>query len=255
MAVNLNLELTDHCNVCCPMCSQSLRSLAHGEAKSFMAWDTWRRVLAGLADAPDEIHLCPHWLGEPTVHPDFDRMVEYAFAMNRDNRLFRTFKLHTNGVLLQPQRSRLLIRLAASPHQAADTFTTVHWSFDAASATTYVAVKGADHYQRVADNLRAFVQARETAGSLWPRAHIAFVVQPQNVHEVERFVEQWAALLGGTGRPWDLTADWPSHERDAIYIRPLNCADQAAADAMHAAACVRLGIAKEGDVLRAPESF
>jgi molybdenum cofactor biosynthesis enzyme MoaA len=255
MAVYLNLELTDHCNICCPMCSQSLRQFAHGEAKSFMSWDTWRRVLAGLADAPEEVHLCPHWLGEPTIHPDFDRMVEYAFAMNRENRLFRSFKLHTNGVALPPERSRLMVRLAATPHQAPDTFTTVHWSFDAASRETYQAVKGADRYQRVADNLEAFVLAREEAGARWPVAHIAFVVQRENEHEAEAFVERWGALLDRTGRSWDLTADWPRQDRDAIYIRPLNCADQAAADAMHARTCVRLGIAQEGQVLRAAESF
>jgi uncharacterized radical SAM superfamily Fe-S cluster-containing enzyme len=255
MAVNLNLELTDHCNIRCPMCSQSLRTEAHGEAKSFMAWDTWRRVLASLEDSPEEIHLCPHWLGEPTIHPDFDRMVEYAFAMNRDNRLFHSFKLHTNGVAMPPARSGLMVRLASSPQQAPDTFTTIHWSFDAATPSTYRAVKGADHYQRVEDNLRAFITAREAAGSIWPVAHIAFVVQPDNAHEAERFTQLWGGVLGATGRAWDLTADWPRQDRDAIYIRPLNCADQATADALHARTCVALGIAQEGQVLRAAESF
>jgi molybdenum cofactor biosynthesis enzyme MoaA len=255
MAVYLNLELTDHCNIRCPMCSQSLRDLAHGEAPSFMSWDTWRRLLANLEGSPEEVHLCPHWLGEPTIHPDFDRMVEYAFAMNRDNRLFRSFKLHTNGVVMPPARSELLVRLAASPQQAPDTFTSVHWSFDAATAPTYRLVKGVDRYQRVADNLRAFVRAREAVGSVWPSAHIAFVVQPDNAHEAELFVQQWGALLDSTGRPWELTVDWPRQDRDAIYIRPLNCADQAAADALHARTCVALGIAEEGQVLRAAESF
>ncbi len=255
MAVYLNLELTDHCNICCPMCSQSLRQLAHGEAKSFMPWETWRRVLQGLESSLEEVHLCPHWLGEPTVHPDFDRMVEYAFAMNRDNRLFRTFKLHTNGVALRPERSRRLIRLAAAHNQAPDTFTTVHWSFDADSVETYQAVKGADRFQRVADNIAAFVQAREDAGVVYPTTHIAFVVQPDNAHEAESFVARWGAVLDRTGRPWELTADWPRQDRDAIYIRPLNQADQAAADALHARTCVALGIAEEGQVLRSAESF
>lgn len=255
MAVYLNLELTDHCNVRCPMCSQSLRQLAHGEAKSFMSWESWRSVLASLESAPEEVHLCPHWLGEPTVHPDFDRMVEYAFAMNRDNRLFRSFKLHTNGVLLGRRRARLLVRLATSPDQAPDTFATVHWSFDAATPATYAKVKGVDRYEQVATNLREFVRWRERRGSVWPRAHVAFVVQPDNASEAQRFVDTWGSMLDETGRPWDLTVDWPSQERDAIYIRPLNCADQASADALHARTCAQLGIAKEGQVLRAAESF
>ena len=82
MAVNINLELTDHCNIRCKMCSQSLRDEAHGAPHRFMAWETWRKMLAGLDGMDDEVHLCPHWLGEPTIHPRFDQLVEYAFAVN-----------------------------------------------------------------------------------------------------------------------------------------------------------------------------
>ena len=106
MAINLNLELTDHCNIKCKMCSQSLRDEAHGVPMRFMDWATWRRALLGLQDMAEDVHLCPHWLGEPTIHPEFDRFVEYAFAVNGSNRLFREFKLHTNGVVFGEARAR-----------------------------------------------------------------------------------------------------------------------------------------------------
>ena len=108
MDVNLNLELTDHCNIKCKMCSQSMRDEAHGVPMRFMSWETWRDSLRGLADMPDDVHLCPHWLGEPTLHPRFDRFVEYAFRANQSNRLFRSFKLHTNGVLFDEELRRHL---------------------------------------------------------------------------------------------------------------------------------------------------
>jgi hypothetical protein len=237
------------------MCSQAARQLAHGHPPGFMDWETWRRVLRGLAGSPEEVHLCPHWLGEPTVHPDFDRMLEYAFALNAGNRLFRTFKLHTNGVLLDPSRSRRLVRLAAMPGQAPDTFATVHWSFDAATRETYLRVKAGDHFERVAANLEGFVRAREAAGARWPSAHVAFVVQPGNADEAEAFVDRWGRLLDGTGRGWDLCADWPRQDRDAIYLRSLNCAAQGEADALHARTCERLGMGAAGDRRRAAESF
>ena len=76
MSVHINLELTDHCNIKCTMCSQSMRDDAHGGPKKFMSWDTWRKALQGLADIEEDVHLCPHWLGEPTIHPEFDKFVD-----------------------------------------------------------------------------------------------------------------------------------------------------------------------------------
>ena len=105
MAVNLNLELTDHCNIRCKMCSQSLRSEAHGVPHQFMDWNVWRSAILGLEGMEDEIHLCPHWLGEPTIHPQFDQFVEYAFSINGDRKLFHEFKLHTNAVVFNEHRS------------------------------------------------------------------------------------------------------------------------------------------------------
>jgi hypothetical protein len=43
---------------------------------------------------------------------------------------------------------------------------------------------------------------------------------------------------------------------DALYFRPLNCGEQAAADRLHASVCEDLGLVPPGAArLRAPESF
>lgn len=256
MAVNLNLELTDHCNIRCRMCSQSLRDEAHGVPMRFMAWETWRSSLLGLKDMEDEVHLCPHWLGEPTIHPDFDRFVEYAFAVNGGNRLFRTFKLHTNGVVFSEDRARRLIRLANQPGQAEDTFNFVHFSIDAFDPRTYAVVKGADKGEIVYRNVRRFLAVRQEMGALRPFATLAFVVQPENAHEAAAFRDFWAAELRRLGRPYAQTWDWPGQLQDALYFRPLNCGEQEAADRLHASVCRALGITShDSDRLRAAESF
>lgn len=237
--MNLNLELTDHCNIRCRMCSQSMRDEAHGAEMSFMAFDTWRTALQGLAGLPD-VHLCPHWLGEPLLHPDFDRFVEYAFLANRDNRLFRTFKVHTNGVVLPAERARLLVRLAQARHQAEDTFSAVHFSIDAYSRDAYAWVKGADRRDRVYKNVERFLTLR----GLDPRpvVHLAFVVQDGNRHEVAAFVDHWSGVLAQHGRPFRRCADWPPFDQDAIYLRRLNAGDQAQADLWHREACALVGL-------------
>jgi len=256
MNVNLNLELTDHCNIKCKMCSQSMRDEAHGVPMRFMAWETWRDSLQGLADMPDDVHLCPHWLGEPTLHPRFDRFVEYAFAINQGNRLFRSFKLHTNGVLLSEERARLLLRLAQSPRQAPDTFDFIHFSVDAHSREVYAEVKGADRQPQVYRNLERFLELREALSSERPYVTIAFVVQDDNAQEAEAFRDHWHGVLNRLGRPVDQTWDWPSKKMDTLYFRPLNCGDQARADALHADVCRRLGLTDASSTrLRHDESF
>ncbi len=249
--MNVNLELTDHCNIACRMCSQSMRDQAHDTPMRFMDFETWRKGVLGLRGMPD-VALCPHWLGEPTLHPQFDAFVEYAFAVNRANALFRTFKLHTNGVILPPARAERLVRLARSPGQHSDTFEAIHFSIDAWSREAYAWVKGADRRELVYRNVERFLTARAATGGEWPRVHLAIVVQPGNSHEVGAFVDHWAKRLDAAGARWRLTADWPARDRDAIYLRRLNAGDQAAADRLHADACREVGLATQ---VRLPGSF
>jgi molybdenum cofactor biosynthesis enzyme MoaA len=239
--VNVNLELTDHCNIACRMCSQSMRDDAHGTPKRFMGFDTWRQALQGLRGIPD-VALCPHWLGEPTLHPRFDEFVEYAFAANRDNALFRWFKLHTNAVILPPDRALRLVRLASAPGVAPDTFQAVHFSIDAHDPATYAVVKGADRGALVYRNVARFLELRAELGATRPVAHLAFVVQAENVHEAGDFVEHWGRVLDRLGRTWRLTSDWPPFDQDALYLRRLNAGDQARADRLHADACRAVGL-------------
>jgi len=256
MDVNLNLELTDHCNIKCKMCSQSMRDEAHGVPMRFMDWATWRNSLRGLADMPDDVHLCPHWLGEPTLHPRFDRYVEYAFLTNRANRLFRSFKLHTNGVIFNEERARLLLRLAQLPDQAPDTFNFIHFSVDAHSRDVYAEVKGADHQPRVYRNIERFIALRAEAGLERPYVTLAFVVQPDNAHEAVDFRDHWLKILEARGRAVAQTWDWPDRPMDTLYFRPLNCGDQEASDALHARVCRQLGLTDRTDSrLRHAESF
>ncbi len=240
--MNVNLELTDHCNIRCRMCSQSMRDDAHGGPKKFMSFDTWRRSLQGLRGM-GEVALCPHWLGEPTLHPRFDAFVEYAFAVNHDNALFRTFKIHTNAVILAPERAARLVRLARAPGQAPDTFTAIHFSIDAFSPEAYAVVKGSDKRALVYRNIERFLAIRSELGAERPVVHLALVVQDENRHEVAAFVRHWGGLLDGLGRRWNLTGDWPPFDADAIYLRRLNSGDQPRSDALHASACREVGIA------------
>ena len=191
---------------------------------------------------------------KPTLHPQFDAFVEYAFAVNGRNRLFRRFKLHTNAVILAPERARRLVRLA-NPEGGAQapepgTFEAVHFSIDAATPAAYAFVKGADHGDRVFRNVARFIELR--GAQRFPVVHLTMVVQEGNQHEARAFVERWTGVLRAAGRPFRLTSDWPPFDQDAVYLRRLNTGDQARADAWHARACEEVGMTAAA---RLPGSF
>jgi MoaA/NifB/PqqE/SkfB family radical SAM enzyme len=256
MAINLNLELTDHCNIKCKMCSQSMRKEAHGVPMRFMSWDTWRSSLQNLQQFPDEIHLCPHWLGEPTIHPQFEQFIEYAFASNNQNRLFRKFKLHTNGVVFAENRARLLVNLANLKNQHRDTFNFLHFSIDAHTPETYKIVKGVDYGKRVYQNILRFLELRQELKSQYPKITLAFVVQTENAQEALSFRDHWVEQFSHFDLPLRQTYDWPDKEQDTLYFRRLNCAEQDKSDALHASVIHKLGLIDPNlKELRLLESF
>jgi molybdenum cofactor biosynthesis enzyme MoaA len=249
--VNVNLELTDHCNLACRMCSQSLREEAHGVPMRFLDFQTWDAALRGL-EGLEDVSLCPHWLGEPTLHPEFERFVAHAFALNAGNRLFRHFKLHTNAVILPQKRARGLLAAAGRKDQAPDTFQAIHFSIDAFGREAYASVKGADKRDLVYRNVERFLELRAQERRAYPRVHVAMVVQPGNAREAPDFVAHWAERLASLGAPFRIVSEWPAPDLDALYLRRLNAGDQAAADALHAEACRSVGL----DVRpRGPGSF
>jgi len=237
------------------MCSQSMRDEAHGAPMEFMKWETWTQAINDLVDIPEPVHLCPHWLGEPTIHPEFNRFVEYAFARNDKNKLFEEFKLHTNAVVFSETRSRLLLHLANLKNQSPETFRFIHFSIDAHSSDVYKVVKGADRQEQVYKNIKRFIELRTELKYEYPFVTIAYVVQPENAHEAEDFLKHWSSAFRDAGCEVQVTTDWPSATRDTIYFRRLNCGDQAKADLLHQNVAQKLGIIHANQPIRSLESF
>ncbi len=249
MAINVNLELTDLCNIKCRMCGQAETPKVHGfQANKFMEWETWRASIDNLADYPEEVDLCPHWLGEPTLHPRFSEFVSYAFQKNENNRLFRHFKLHTNGTLLTDERIETVLDCANRPGQHPDTFGFVHFSVDAYLPDVYRRMKRYDLGAQVYRNIRRLVERREERGHRWPHVTVAFIVMPENRHEARWFLDYWGSVFDSTGRAFEVVYDWPQRFADTIYFRRLHQADQPAADRLHREVLDELQILKKDAV-------
>jgi MoaA/NifB/PqqE/SkfB family radical SAM enzyme len=241
--INVNLEITDLCNIKCRMCGQAYNPKVHNlQPNSFMKWDVWKACIDALAAYDDPVSLCPHWLGEPCLHPEFDRFLRYAFDNNTDNRLFRHFKLHTNGSLLDQARVETVLDCANQDSMAEDTFRFVHFSVDAYTPAVYYRIKKYDYGERVYRNIVNLLERREARRLKWPLVTNAFIVMPENQHEAERYLAYWRRRFEQLDLPFDVVYDWPQRLRDNLYFRRLHQADQAAADRLHRIVLDRLGL-------------
>lgn len=168
---SVTIEIVRGCNLACKMCLGSHSDRPRHADHCFIA-----KVIEQVRT------LDLKWLrfcgdGEPTLHPELADFVRLA----RDAGV-PIVGFVTNGTLLG---SPLVDRL----HDAGLNFLTV--SLDAATEETYTRIRrGKVPLSTVENNLRRILALRARTG--WPiEVQVNFVVQPDNVAEVDLFVARW----------------------------------------------------------------
>jgi pyruvate-formate lyase-activating enzyme len=138
--------------------------------------------------------------GEPTLHPDFARMIRYARARGLRVNFF------TNGLCLDEDVARVIVETGAE-----EMFCTI----SAASAETYAALHAdvtLDDWDRVLNNLRRLFALRRDARTGRPTSWMVNVICRANAAELLEMAEL-AGALGFNGlRPQLLRVD--EHNRD-----------------------------------------
>lgn len=101
------VELTNHCNLSCPICWSQNPKLHPPRPQGYMSLELYKSVIDQLTDYYKETHtrinLCLNYGGESLLHPDFTEMLIYA----KEKRAFR-LRLITNGLLLRKHINLIL---------------------------------------------------------------------------------------------------------------------------------------------------
>jgi radical SAM protein with 4Fe4S-binding SPASM domain len=171
----IQLEVTGACNLRCRMCLVAYRPALPRTGGS-MRIETFRRIVDAL---PELTTVTLQGLGEPLLAPDLLAMVEHAGS--RGMRV----GFNTNATLLSREVAERLVdaRLA--------------WlcvSLDGATAATYESIRDGSSFDRVARNVRAFVEVQRARRSALPDLSIVFVAMRRNVAElpdVVRLAADW----------------------------------------------------------------
>ncbi|MGC8840293.1 MAG: radical SAM/SPASM domain-containing protein [Candidatus Sumerlaeaceae bacterium] len=160
------IEVTDECNLRCPMCTQTVLS---GPRKR-ISLDVFAKIRP-LLRYMDLIHFTG--CGETFLHP---QLMEMLAEVPHEHCAVRII---TNGLLLGEAISRRLIELGL--HEL--------WiSIDGVDAKTFEKIRGSKLFHRVIDNVRTLTRLRRELKRTRPRVALNFVAQRSNIEQLPDFV-------------------------------------------------------------------
>jgi MoaA/NifB/PqqE/SkfB family radical SAM enzyme len=172
----VNVELTNHCNQRCVLCPR----LGFTRPLGFMDFDLFARVATECARHGTRLWL--HFLGEPLLHRQLGRMIRFARTAG-----VREVGLSTNAVSLRGALAEDLLGAGLDRLEC---------SLDADDRAGYLAMRGRDHFERVRDNVRAFLRRKRALGLERPVTSIQFMRTAAVEAALGPLVDAWRPLLG-----------------------------------------------------------
>ena len=176
--IHLDVEVNDKCNKSCIMCPRNTRHHPNINyainTGSVLDFQTYQKIIdEGAEKGLMSVNLGA--FGEPLLHKDVFRMVNYAHQLEIiDSRII------TNGLLLH--------------RFTEDIFTSglvnLFVSLDAFYPETYYKVRGSG-FEQIKSNLLNFIAEKERRKSMLPIVRVSFVKMNVNTAEEEKFVEFW----------------------------------------------------------------
>jgi len=167
------LESTNACNLQCIMCPKG-----RGEMQrpvGYLDWDLFKRVVDEMSPHVHTTTL--HIWGEPLLHPRLPEMIAYC----REHDL-RT-EISTNGVLLDEQMSRALLRAGPAA---------VYIGMDGFTKETYERVRRQADFERTVANIQRFLQLKVEGGYRQPFINLQIIEMAPTGAEIEEFRRRWS---------------------------------------------------------------
>ncbi|MBW1680335.1 MAG: radical SAM protein [Deltaproteobacteria bacterium] len=160
-------ELTNECNHRCIFCANRAMKRSPG----FLDFDIYKTIAEEAVRAGvKEIAL--YTTGESLLHPNIVAFVEYAKRIG-----FSYIYLSSNGVLLTPEMSEALLRAGLN---------SLRLSINAGSRESYLKVHGADDFELVLRNLKAYDRIRKQLGAEKQFLSVSCVLTNLTISEKEQ---------------------------------------------------------------------
>lgn len=174
--LQLDFELNYSCNLKCPMCTWSVEEDSGDDRMGWFPFEKYQEIVRyGVARGLRALDMS--YVNEPLIRKDLPAFIAFA----RESGI-QDVGFNTNGTLLTPEFSRLLIRSG---------LTRIQFSIDAFSSESFNKVRTGGDYHRVVQNVLDFLQIRKEMAWDIPLVAVSFVKQRDNEGELGPFVEFW----------------------------------------------------------------
>ncbi|MFH2136982.1 MAG: radical SAM protein [Candidatus Omnitrophota bacterium] len=171
----LVLEITNVCNYRCIHCPYPEISKHKDYKPKFMDWTVYQKIVDETAGFKDTIFrfVCD---GEPMMHPDFLRMVEYVKVKN-----ISPVCVTTNGYFLSEYAAKKLIDCGCD---------IIEVSLDALYRESYDRVRAGGDFDRVVAQTKQLIKIRDTSAKDL-KIMVSAIDQPLADGELEAFKQYW----------------------------------------------------------------
>lgn len=168
----ITVELTNRCNLSCPMCP---RRFLHSN-EGFMDEETFTRIIDEMSEHPGTA-LVPFFRGESLLHKDFLKFIEYAKKKG-----ISPVQFTTNATLLTEEISSRLLDLKIE---------FISFSLDTDIEENYRKVRVGASYKKVMENIERFLKMKKEKKLGSPEIQVSVVDTSYSGEELESFVKRW----------------------------------------------------------------
>ena len=169
---SLIIEPTNTCNLRCTFCFVTEGMTREG---GFMEFDLFKKI---IDDSPDLEHLCMHNWGEPLLHKDIFRMIEYA-----KNKGVNYVVMNTNGTLLT---DKMIDQIVDSKLDI------IRFSIDG-SAETFKRVRGVE-LKKIEQNINKLKNVKEIRRPEL-KMGVVFTIEEDTEGDVEDYITHWEQIV------------------------------------------------------------
>lgn len=163
--VHLQIEPTTVCNLKCTFCVR--------EKNVFRPKSISIEKFQGVFDQVQPARVTFAGDGEPTLAPDIWKMVAYASEHGAKT-------IVTSNWTIGPRIAETALDAGLSALRV---------SIDAATASTYVAMRKADYHNTIVDGIRVLQRLKQERGLTTPDVGFEFVMGRDNIHEMNSVID------------------------------------------------------------------